>query len=114
MESNTESPHGPFATWLVAIFGLFGLILVGFGIWALGGAIYVAWGLFRGPDGIAQFANYFRETTQVAAQVQIGGEGLIHYLAWLAVILLLLVLGKLGAWAVTVGAQLLAALGRVR
>jgi len=114
MELNTESPHGLFATLLLAIFGLFGLILVGFGVWALGGAIYVAWGLFHGPDGIAQFANYFRETTQVAAQVQIGGEGLVHYLAWLAVILLLLVLGKLGAWAVTVGAQLLAALGRGR
>ena len=114
MESNTEAPYGPFQTLLLALFGLFGLILVGFGVWALGGAIYVAWGLFHRPDGIAQFANYFRETTQVAAQLQIGGEGLVHYLAWLAVILLLLVLGKLGTWAVTVGAQLLAALGRGR
>jgi hypothetical protein len=114
MELNTDSMQGPFATLLQWIFGLFGVILVGVGVWALGGAIYVAWGLFHGPDGIAQFADYFRETTQLAAQLQIGGEGLVHYVAWLAVILLLLVLGKLGAWAVTVGAQLLAALGRVR
>lgn len=112
MESNTELRQGPLVSVLLAIFGLLGLILVGFGVWALGGAIYVAWGLFHGPDGIAQFADYFRETTQVAAQLQIGGEGLVHYVAWLAVILLLLVLGKLGAWAVTVGAQLLVALGR--
>ena len=114
MELNTDSTQGLFPTLLLAIFGLFGLFLVGCGVWALGGAIYVAWGLFHGPDGIAQFADYFRETTQVAAQLQIGGEGLVHYVAWLAVILLLLVLGKLGAWAVTVGAQLLAALGRAR
>jgi len=83
-------------------------VLIGFGLWSLGGAIYAAWGLFRDPDGIAYFAKYFLETTKLAAFVPAGGEGLAHYVAWLAVIVLLLVLGKLGAWALGAAAQLLA------
>ncbi len=88
------------------------LILVVLGIWALGGAIYYAWGLFRNPDSIAYFAQYFLETTKIATLLPAAGDGVAHYLAWITVILLLLLLGKLGAWAVGAGAQLLAPRGR--
>ena len=88
------------------------LILVAMGMWALGGAIYYAWGLFRDPDSIAYFAKYFLETTKIASYLPGAGDGVAHYLSWITVILLLLVLGKLGAWAVEAGAQLLSSKGR--
>ena len=97
---------------LAGVGAVLGLILVAFGLWALGGAIYFAWGLFRDPDSIGYFAKYFLETTKIAAYLPSGGEGLGHYVAWVAVILLLLVLGKLGSWAVGAGAGLLTSKGR--
>lgn len=83
------------------------VVLIGFGLWALGGAIYAAWELFRDPDGIAYFARYFLETTKIDSFVKSGGEGLAHYVSWVAVILLLLVLGKLGAWSIEAGTRLM-------
>lgn len=112
----SDEEQGPASAALLAWHGLvaaLGLVLVALGLWALGGAIYFAWGLFKDPDSIAYFAQYFLETTKIATLVPAGGEGLAHYLAWLAVILLLLVLGKLGAWALEAGALLLHA-GRKR
>ena len=107
MERDNDAAASPLLTILAGIASILGLILIGFGIWAIAGAIYAAWELFRNPDGIAYFARYFLETTKIAEYLQTGGEGLAHYLSWLAVVLLLLVLGKLGAWAVTAGAQLM-------
>lgn len=94
------------SVWRFVVYVL-AFVLIGFGLWSLGGAIYAAWGLFRDPDSIAYFAKYFLETTNLAAFVPAGGEGLAHYVAWIVVILLLLVLGKLGAWALGAAAQLL-------
>ncbi|MDJ0738416.1 MAG: hypothetical protein QNJ91_01785 [Gammaproteobacteria bacterium] len=96
--------------WRVFVYVL-AVVLVALGLWALGGAIYAAWGLFHDPDGIAYFARYFLETTKIG-QLLPGGEGLSHYVAWVAVILLLLVLGKLGAWALDAGARLINAARR--
>lgn len=94
-------------TVVTLIVSVLAVVLILFGLWAIGGAVYAAWGLFREPAGIAYFAQYFLETTRLATLVPSGGEGLAHYLSWVMVILLLLVLGKLGAWAITSGAQLL-------
>lgn len=91
----------------VGIASVLALVLVVFGIWAIGGAILFAWGLLSDPGSIAYFAKYFLETTKIAAQLPGAGEGLAHYVSWVVVVLLLLVLGKLGAWAVGAGAQLL-------
>jgi len=103
-----DSPRHPVHNVLVAIVAILALLLIALGVWALGGAIYAAWSLFREPEGIAYFATYFLETTKIATLVPSAGEGLSHYLSWVAVILLLLVLGKLGAWAIGAGAQLIA------
>ena len=103
-----DEPGSPLVGILTGIAMALALVLIVFGLWALGSAIYFAWGLFRDPDSIAYFARYFLETTKIATLVPSGGEGLAHYLSWIAVILLLLVLGKLGAWAVGAGAQLVA------
>lgn len=89
-----------------------GLVLVVFGIWALGGAVLAAWSLFNEPDGIAYFAQYFLTSADLAKLVPGASTGLAHYVSWIAVILLLLVLGKLGAWATTAGAALIAAARR--
>jgi hypothetical protein len=105
-----ELPRTATAQWIgMAAVAVPALILIVLGVWALGGAIYFAWGLFRDPDSIAYFAQYFLETTKIATLLPAAGDGVAHYLAWITVILLLLLLGKLGAWAVGAGAQLLAA-----
>ncbi len=107
MEPDHSSPLTPAQSIAMTVAMVLALILVGFGIWALGGAIYAAWTLFRDPDSIGYFAKYFLETTHLGAELQIDGVGLSHYVSWAAVILLLLVLGKLGAWAVSAGARLI-------
>ena len=112
MDSDTS---GSALAGILSFIGtILGLVLIGFGIWALAGAIYTAWGLVREPDSITYFARYFLETAHVDALLASGGEGLAHFLSWLAVILLLLVLGKLGAWAVAAGARLIPGLSRDR
>lgn len=88
------------------VLSMLGLVLVGFGIFALVGAILAAWNLYSHPEGIGYFANYVLETAKFAAEREIAGLGLAHSLAWVIVVLLLLVLGKLGAWAVISGARL--------
>lgn len=111
MEQDDDSPSTgtrPILDVLAAIGAGLGLVLIIFGLWALGGAIYFAWGLFREPGSIGYFAKYFLETTGIASHLSSGGEGLAHYVSWIAVVLLLLVLGKLGLWAVSAGAQLVA------
>ena len=110
MDNDTKG--SALAGVLSGIATFLGLVLIGFGIWALAGAIYTAWGLVQEPDSISYFARYFLETTHVDAMLASGGEGLAHFLSWLAVILLLLVLGKLGAWAVAAGARLIPGLFR--
>jgi ABC-type Na+ efflux pump permease subunit len=103
----TMTPSSYTQATLGAIAPVLGLILVLFGLWALGGAIYIAWGLFEEPNGIAYFAQYFFETTKITAHLPNAGEGTAHLIAWFVVILLLLVLGKLGDWAISAGARLL-------
>ena len=107
MDPERDSAVNPVRSVLDAVASGLGIVLIGFGLWALGGAIYFAWSLLREPDGIAYFARYFFETTKIALYLPSGGEGLAHYVAWVAVILLLLVLGKLGFWAVGAGAALM-------
>lgn len=104
IEQETSRPLG--LQILRGIAMLLGLVAIGLGLWALGGAIVAAWALYENPDNIAHFATYFLETTKVAAMLPSAGEGLAHYLAWILVVLLLLVLGKLGAWALGAGAML--------
>jgi hypothetical protein len=91
---------------------ILGLALIGFGLWALAGAIFAAWQLYTDPDSIGYFARYFLETSKIAAHLDSGGQGLSHLAAWLAVILLLLVMGKLGSWSIAAGGALLGIAGR--
>jgi hypothetical protein len=102
----------PVARVMAVVVLILGLVLVAFGIWALGGAVLAAWSLFNEPDGIAYFAQYFLNSADLAKLLPGASPGLAHYVAWIAVILLLLVLGKLGLWAATAGAALIAAARR--
>ena len=103
---DNDAPQDALQRGVSVVAGVLGLVLISFGIWALAGGIFAAWELFRNPDSIAYFAKYFLDTTKIAAHLQNGGEGLAHLMSWLAVVLLLLVLGKLGAWSITSGAAL--------
>ena len=85
---------------------MLGLLLIGFGIFALVGAILAAWNLFHHPQDIASFADYVLNTAGFAAAVETGATGLAHTFAWVIVVLLLMLLGKLGAWAVSAGSRL--------
>lgn len=107
MEPDSRPILSPVHTTLATIASVLGLILIGFGLWAIGGAIYAAWSLFQDPEGIAYIADYFMNTTKLAALLQENGEGLAHFLSWFIAILMLLVLGKLGDWAISAGAYLM-------
>jgi len=113
MSSQEQTPMtgepSPVARGMGIVALVLGLVLVVFGIWALGGAVLAAWSLFKEPTGIAYFAQYFLDAADLAKLVPGASPGLAHYVAWIAVILLLLVLGKLGLWAATAGAALIAA-----
>lgn len=111
MDSYDETPTNTVNRILGGVAAALALLLVGFGIWALAAAILFAWGLFREPDSIGYFASYFLEATSLGAHLPEAGEGLAHFVSWITVILLLLVLGKLGTWAVESGARLLQARG---
>lgn len=102
----------PLANAVAILVLVLGLVLVVFGIWALGGAVLAAWTLFQEPNGIAYFAQYFLDSAELAKLVPGASVGLAHYVSWIAVILLLLVLGKLGLWATSAGAALIAAARR--
>ncbi len=109
MDDAEDVETGRLTTVLHTVAFVFGFVLVAIGLWALAGAVLAAWGLFHDPAGIGYFAEYFLNKTDLARLVPGGGQGLAHYVAWIAVILMLLVLGKLGSWSVGAGAQLIAA-----
>ncbi len=54
-----DASRDPLQHVLTLVSAALGLVLIGFGIWALAGAIYVTWGLFKDPDSICYFAKYF-------------------------------------------------------
>ena len=98
--------HDPLQRLLTLTSAVLGLFLIGFGIWALAGAVYVTWELFHNPDSISYFAKYFIETARITARLTHDGESLAHLLSWVMVVLMLILLGKLGDWCITSGAQL--------
>jgi hypothetical protein len=103
---NFNAAQDPLQRILVLISAALGLFLIAFGIWALAGAVYIAWELFKDPASISYFANYFMETARLTARLTHDGESLAHMLSWLIVVFLLLLLGKLGDWCITSGAKL--------
>lgn len=107
--NETLSDGSTLARVIAVIALVLGLVLVTLGIWALGGAVLAAWSLFNEPEGIAYFAQYFLESAELAKLLPGASPGVAHYVAWTAVILLLLVLVKLGVWATSAGAALIAA-----
>lgn len=107
MEVQTDNPGSPLRLAWQAGIAVLALVLVVLGLWALGGAIMAAWGLYSDPQGIEYFAGYLLNATQLAKLVPDAAQGAAQYLAWITVILLLLVLGKLGSWALEAGAKML-------
>ena len=105
MDSNDRTRDG-LSTTVSLVLLMLGLVLIGFGIFALVGSILAAWNLFHHPEGITYFANYVLDTAGFRSVIETGGQGLAHSFAWVIVVLLLLLLGKLGAWSVTAGANL--------
>ena len=103
---NINAAQDPLQRVLSLTAAILGLLLMCFGIWALGGAVYVSWELFTNPDSISYFAAYFMETARISDRLTHDGTSLAHLLAWFTVVLLLLRIGKLGDWCITSGAKL--------
>jgi hypothetical protein len=110
-EMNMDLGGEPERDFLRNIFSniasVLGIILILLGLWALGSAVYHAWLLFSDPASITYFAEYVIESAKIVAHLPEGGNGAAHLVSWFVVILMLLVLGKLGDWAISAGSRLL-------
>jgi hypothetical protein len=101
------SPVQRLRDLVALIASLVALLLVALGIAALAVAILAAWSLYSDPAGIAPHVEHFRRAVPAAAGSPETLEGLGTLVAWVFVVLMLLLLGKLGSWAVGAAGLLL-------
>ena len=87
-----NAEHDPIQRVLRLVSAVLDLFLIGFGIWALAGAVYVTWELFNNPDSISFLATYFIETARITARLTHDGDSLAHLLSWVTVMTLMLLL----------------------
>ena len=80
----------------------------------LAAALFSAWSLYRDPAGIEPFANYFLGLAPVIENESSAFKGIGTLVAWLLAVLMLLVLGKLGTWAIGSGSRLMGPANRHR
>jgi len=106
MVENRENIHSSI-NLLVGIAALIGLVLVVVGALALLHAIYTVWQLYSSPDRIISFAQTFKLTTASLVNLDVNGLDLLRLITWPFVILVLLLQGKVGVWAIEAGARLL-------
>jgi hypothetical protein len=86
--------------------GIVSLLLGLLGVAALATAIVAAWSLYDDPGGIAPYVEHFARALPSAGGLE-SLQGLDRLVAWVFVVLMLLLLGKLGTWAVAAAGALL-------
>ncbi len=84
-----------------------GLSLVVVGALALTHAAYVTWELYKNPETIISFAQSLKLANSNMVDVDLGGLDPLRLIAWPFVVLLLLLQGRIGLWAIEAGARLL-------
>ena len=103
--SNLRSSTG-FAADIGAIIGL---ILAVAGALVLSHALYSVWQLYENPDSIMEFAQSLKLIKSNLAEIDLNGLDPLRLIAWPLAILVLLLQGKIGMWAIEAGARLLGA-----
>ena len=84
-----------------------GLSLVVVGALVLTHAAYVTWELYKNPETIISFAQSLKLANSNMVDVDLGGLDPLRLIAWPFVVLLLLLQGRIGLWAIEAGARLL-------
>lgn len=100
------------ATAYIQFFGGFGALIFGYILMAVGAlslimAAYHAWTLFVSPDSITVFSDTLQQVTLKGQESDAGDQEFFRLLAWPIVVFLLLLQGKIGAWAIEAAVHLL-------
>jgi len=106
--AETKSNLHSFINFISGIGALIvGLSLVVVGALALTHAAYVTWELYKNPETIISFAQSLKLANSNMVDVDLGGLDPLRLIAWPFVVLLLLLQGRIGLWAIEAGARLL-------
>ena len=100
------------ATAYIKFFGGYGALIFGYILMAVGSlslimAAYYAWTLFVSPDSIRVFADTLQQHAMKGQEADAGDQEFFRLLAWPIVVFLLLLQGKIGAWAIEAAVHLL-------
>ncbi|MCP3867115.1 MAG: hypothetical protein GY703_03285 [Gammaproteobacteria bacterium] len=88
---------------------IIGLILVSAGGLILIHAAYMSWELYQNPEAIDGFAKSLSLFDVSRLEVDLNGLDPLRLIAWPFIVLVLLLQGKIGLWAIEGGARLLEA-----
>jgi hypothetical protein len=97
-----------------AIAALLAVVLIIAGILVLASALFSAWSLYRDPAGIEPYVRYFVQLVPALEDGSPTLKGVGTLVAWLFAVLMLLVLGKLGSWAIGSASRLIGPVTRRR
>ena len=82
---------------------LAGFIILILGFFVLQNLVEFAWNFLNQPETIDKFAHAFQKDSKLIDAIDIS---FFRMVAWLLVILMLLVIGKVGAWIIGAGINL--------
>ncbi|MCB1828925.1 MAG: hypothetical protein H6964_09490 [Chromatiaceae bacterium] len=94
---------------LIVMGTLLGLVLAVIGALLLSHVIFLTWQLYDNPDSIMSFAQSLKLAKSGVVEMDLNGLDPLRLIAWPLVILVLLLQGKIGMWAIEAGARLLGA-----
>jgi len=107
MVENRTHSHS-FINFLIGIGAfLIGLSLVVVGALVLIHAAYMTWELYKNPETIINFAQSLKLANSSVVMIDLSGLDPLRLLAWPFVVMILLLQGKIGLWAVEAGSRLL-------
>lgn len=104
---NRSTQHFSIINLLTGTGALIGLILALIGALVVIHAVYMVWQLYNDPDAINAFAQSLKLAASTSVEIDLNGLDPLRLIAWPLVILVLLLQGKIGMWAIEAGARLL-------
>lgn len=108
MAENRSNLHSSIDL-VIGLGTLIGLALAVIGALLLSHAVFLTWQLYENPDLIMSFAQSLKLAKSDMAELDLHGLDPYRLVAWPFVILVLLLQGKIGMWAIEAGARLLGA-----
>lgn len=107
MAENRAHSHSFFNILIGMGAFLFGISLVVIGASVLIHAAYMTWELYKNPGTIIDFAQSLGIADASVEMMDLNGLDPLRLLAWPFVVMIVLLQGKVGLWAVEAGARLL-------